>query len=74
MPVKGLEEALRMTPESFKKQFKVDAPKKNDDNIVFHCQSGRRSATALETAHKLGFSRVRHYAGGYSEWAKLEGQ
>ncbi|KAG9332954.1 hypothetical protein JZ751_013983 [Albula glossodonta] len=53
--------------------FDVAAPQKDDENIVFHCQSGRRSATALGIAHRLGFTRARHYAGGYSEWAEREG-
>ncbi|KAL4624717.1 thiosulfate sulfurtransferase/rhodanese-like domain-containing protein 1 [Arapaima gigas] len=73
IPLGDLEEAFKLTPENFKKQFKVDAPKKDDDNIVFHCQRGRRSNTALEIAHRLGFTRARHYAGGYSEWAEREG-
>ncbi|KAG8009471.1 Thiosulfate sulfurtransferase/rhodanese-like domain-containing protein 3 [Nibea albiflora] len=45
-----------------------------DDNIVFHCRSGNRSAKALDIARHLGFSRVRHYKGGYSEWEERERQ
>ncbi|KAG7317612.1 hypothetical protein KOW79_018647 [Hemibagrus wyckioides] len=72
LPLGQLEESLKLPPEQFEKRFKVKAPKKEDDNIVFHCQRGRRSLTALETAWRLGFSRARHYAGGYSEWAEKE--
>lgn len=72
VPLGQLEESLKLSPEQFKKLFKVKAPKKEDDDIVFHCQRGRRSLTALETAWCLGFSRARHYAGGYSEWAEKE--
>ncbi|KPP67028.1 thiosulfate sulfurtransferase/rhodanese-like domain-containing protein 1-like [Scleropages formosus] len=74
IPLGDLEEALRMSPRDFEKRFEVDAPHKEDDNIVFHCQTGRRSTTALHVAHGLGFARARHYAGGYSEWAEREGQ
>ncbi|XP_027030806.1 thiosulfate:glutathione sulfurtransferase [Tachysurus fulvidraco] len=72
VPLGQLEESLKLSPEKFEKRFKVKAPKKEDDDIVFHCQKGRRSLTALETAWRLGFSRARHYAGGYSEWAEKE--
>lgn len=52
-----LEDSLKLSPEQFEKLFKVKAPKKEDDNIIFHCQRGRRSLKALETAWSLGFSR-----------------
>ncbi|KAG9283320.1 thiosulfate sulfurtransferase/rhodanese-like domain-containing protein 1 [Astyanax mexicanus] len=74
IPLDQLEESLKLSSKTFEKCFKVKAPKKEDDNIVFHCQRGRRSLTALDIAWRLGFSRARHYAGGYSEWAELEKQ
>ncbi|XP_060756852.1 thiosulfate:glutathione sulfurtransferase [Neoarius graeffei] len=74
IPLGQLEDSLKLSPEQFEKLFKVKAPKKEDDNIIFHCQRGRRSLTALKTAWSLGFSRARHYAGGYSEWAEKEKQ
>ncbi|XP_054621718.1 thiosulfate:glutathione sulfurtransferase isoform X2 [Dunckerocampus dactyliophorus] len=72
MPLGSLEESLKMSPESFQQRFQVRAPGKKDDNIVFHCFSGRRSAKALDIARKMGFSRAKHYKGGYSEWAEKE--
>ncbi|KAM9436414.1 thiosulfate:glutathione sulfurtransferase [Clarias gariepinus] len=72
IPLEQLEESLQLSPDRFEKLFKVKAPKKEDDDIVFYCQRGRRSLKALETAWRLGFSRARHYAGGYSEWAEKE--
>ncbi|XP_062842044.1 thiosulfate:glutathione sulfurtransferase [Trichomycterus rosablanca] len=74
IPLGQLEESLKLHPDNFEKLFKVKAPKKEDDNIVFHCQKGRRSLTALDIAWNLGFSRARHYAGGYKEWAEKEKQ
>ncbi|GAA6214981.1 thiosulfate sulfurtransferase/rhodanese-like domain-containing protein 1 [Lates japonicus] len=74
IPLDTLEESLKLPPESFEQKFQVEAPEKDDDNIVFHCRSGKRSATALDIAHKLGFSRARHYKGGYIEWAEKEGK
>ncbi|MGH0190693.1 UNVERIFIED_CONTAM: hypothetical protein FKN15_048703 [Acipenser sinensis] len=56
IPLGELDQALKMESETFKKLFKVEKPEKQDSNIVFHCQSGRRSATALETAVNLGYT------------------
>ncbi|KAK2859496.1 hypothetical protein Q5P01_004116 [Channa striata] len=74
IPLGNLEESLKLTPEQFQHQFAVRAPGKNDDNIVIYCRSGNRSAKALDIARHLGFSRPRHYKGGYIEWAEKEGK
>lgn len=57
LSVGQLEESLKLPPLQFQQQFGVKAPKKEDDDIVFHCRSGKRSLTALEIAHRLGFSK-----------------
>ncbi|XP_028814543.1 thiosulfate:glutathione sulfurtransferase [Denticeps clupeoides] len=72
IPLDTLEQSLKLAPQRFELQFKAKAPGKDDYDIVFHCQRGRRSATALEIAWGLGFKRARHYAGGYSEWEARE--
>ncbi|XP_032359890.1 thiosulfate:glutathione sulfurtransferase [Etheostoma spectabile] len=74
IPLGNLEESLKLSPERFHQTFEVKAPGKDDDNIVFQCKSGNRSAKALDIARQLGFSRARHYKGGYSEWAEKEGK
>ncbi|XP_073720045.1 thiosulfate:glutathione sulfurtransferase [Misgurnus anguillicaudatus] len=71
-PLPQLENSLKLSPKQFDLQFKVKAPQKKDDNIVFHCRSGKRSLTALEIAHRLGFIKARHYAGGYIDWEANE--
>ncbi|XP_010888346.1 thiosulfate:glutathione sulfurtransferase [Esox lucius] len=73
IPLDQLEESLKLSPEHFQQQFVVQAPGKDDDNIVFHCQRGNRSLKALAIARQLGFTRPRHYPGGYSEWASHQG-
>ncbi|KAM3860697.1 thiosulfate:glutathione sulfurtransferase [Diretmus argenteus] len=69
-----LEESLKLSPEHFELIFEVKHPGKDDDNIVFHCQSGNRSSKALNIARQLGFSRAKHFKGGYSEWTAREGK
>lgn len=72
IPLDNLEESLKLSPERFQQKFEVRAPGREDSNIVLYCRSGNRSAKALGIALQLGFSRARHYKGGYSEWAKKE--
>ncbi|XP_047424318.1 thiosulfate:glutathione sulfurtransferase isoform X2 [Mugil cephalus] len=72
IPLVNLEESLKLSPELFKQQFAVEAPGKGDDNIVLHCKSGNRGSKAMEIAHRLGFSKVKHYKGGYSDWVEQE--
>ncbi|XP_060920828.1 thiosulfate:glutathione sulfurtransferase isoform X2 [Labrus mixtus] len=74
IPLGILEESLMLSPEHFEQKFEVRAPGKDDDNIVLYCRSGNRSNTALNITRQLGFMRVRHYKGGFSEWAEQEGK
>src|SRR3954449_11316837 len=39
-----------------------------DADIVFYCQSGGRSARALDVARDAGFARAKHLRGGFSAW------
>jgi adenylyltransferase/sulfurtransferase len=39
-----------------------------DGSIVVYCHHGVRSARALETLEKAGFTRVRHLTGGIDAW------
>lgn len=55
--VGSLEESLKLSPEQFQQKFQVEAPEKDDDDLVFHCQRGNRSVKALDIARQLGFSR-----------------
>ncbi|XP_006115280.2 thiosulfate:glutathione sulfurtransferase isoform X2 [Pelodiscus sinensis] len=74
IPVVDVEEALKMDPETFKMKYIVDKPQLDDENLIFHCQMGRRGAQATETAIKLGYTKARNYAGGYKEWSEKEGK
>ncbi|MBI4424111.1 MAG: molybdopterin-synthase adenylyltransferase MoeB [Elusimicrobia bacterium] len=42
-----------------------------DRDIVLHCQSGRRSARAVELLRERGFTRVAHLAGGLDAWKAI---
>ncbi|XP_030042984.1 thiosulfate:glutathione sulfurtransferase isoform X1 [Microcaecilia unicolor] len=74
IPVDKVEAALKMDPETFQKTYLVQKPKPEDENIIFHCQIGKRGARAAETAVTLGYTKVCNYAGGYKEWSEKEGK
>ncbi|XP_003374462.1 heat shock protein 67B2 [Trichinella spiralis] len=70
IPLGQLSEALKLTPEAFRKQYHFDKPTKYDANIVFHGLSHIKSTAALEIAHKYGYKKSRHYPAGWEEWSK----
>ncbi|TWW70961.1 thiosulfate:glutathione sulfurtransferase [Takifugu flavidus] len=74
VPLAVVDESMKLSPEQFQQRYNVKAPGKDDNNIVFYCRSGNRSYKALSMAQQLGFTRARHYKGGYSEWAEKEGK
>ncbi|KRZ32584.1 Thiosulfate sulfurtransferase/rhodanese-like domain-containing protein 3 [Trichinella pseudospiralis] len=70
VPLGQLSEALKLTPEAFRKQYHFEKPTKYDANIVFHGLSHIKSTAALEIAHKYGYKKSRHYPAGWEEWSK----
>ena len=45
-------------------------PKDKNAPIILYCKTGRMSAEALETMKKLGYTNVKHLAGGMEAWQK----
>ncbi len=43
-----------------------------DDEIVVHCRSGARSATAKKMLESAGFTKVRNLLGGVLAWIDME--
>ena len=48
-------------------------PKDKNAPIILYCKTGRMSAEALETVKKLGYTNVKHLAGGMDNWEKAGG-
>ena len=55
--VAEVEEALKMTLDTFMAKYKCSKPSKEDIDIVFHCKKGARSQKALQIAHQLGYTK-----------------
>ncbi|XP_049341432.1 thiosulfate sulfurtransferase/rhodanese-like domain-containing protein 1 [Astyanax mexicanus] len=74
IPLGEVERAFTLTPDQFRELYRVSMPTKSHLNFILYCQRGRRSLSALQKIHRLGYSRARHYAGGYGEWVEMESQ
>lgn len=54
-----VEDALKkLSNEEFEQKYGREKPN-SDTEIVFSCQKGRRSQTAMETAKQLGFKKYK---------------
>ncbi|CAH0702746.1 unnamed protein product [Spodoptera exigua] len=70
IPLKSVHEALvSMSHEDFRRQYHREKPS-NSDELIFYCQSGRRSSEALSQALKIGYVNSKTYLGSWSEWSK----
>ncbi|XP_073464987.1 thiosulfate:glutathione sulfurtransferase isoform X2 [Aquarana catesbeiana] len=74
IPVTEVEAALQMDAASFKQKYKVEKPKLEDDNLIFHCQLGKRGQRATDIAVSQGYTKARNYLGAHKEWAEKEGR
>nr|XP_004671233.2 thiosulfate:glutathione sulfurtransferase isoform X2 [Jaculus jaculus] len=70
IPVAELESALKMEPAAFQALYSAEKPKREDQNLIFFCQVGRRGHQATQIAHNLGYTGARNYAGAYKEWVE----
>ena len=55
--VSEIHTAFLLSPEEFKTKYGIPKPKVTDDNLIFHCQSGRRAKKAVEEVQQLGYER-----------------
>ena len=56
LPLSILSGALHLAPDVFEKRYGFEKPKK-DQEIIFYCRSGKRSATASDVAKRNGFTK-----------------
>ncbi|KAK6905680.1 endoplasmic reticulum protein [Kwoniella mangroviensis CBS 8886] len=75
LPLSRLKDALDkgFNPGDFQKEFAFSKPT-YDQNIIFFCRSGKRSANAAELAGEKGYGNVRNYVGSWLDWSKREGE
>ncbi|WVQ85539.1 hypothetical protein IAT38_007705 [Cryptococcus sp. DSM 104549] len=75
LPLSRIATALdpHTNPGDFQKEFAFSKPG-FDQNIIFFCRSGKRSASASEVANINGYRNVRNYEGSWLDWSKREGE
>lgn len=68
IPLKDVSNALgQLSDSEFEKKYNATKPGP-DTPVVFSCRSGGRSLKALETALDLGYTKAKHYKGGFMDW------
>jgi len=68
LPLGSLKKALLADCEDFDVSYGFPKPEKHNENVIFYSNANVKSAMAVEIAHRLGYSKSRHYSGGYEEW------
>ncbi|ORY28983.1 Rhodanese-like domain-containing protein [Naematelia encephala] len=73
LPLSVLKESLseQYSTGDFQRKFAFPKPAYNQ-NIIFFCRSGKRSATAAEQAAERGYPNIRNYTGSWLDWQKKE--
>ena len=56
IPLSALADSLHLNPVTFKNKHGFEKPKQNQE-IVFYCRSGKRSATAADIAKRYGYTK-----------------
>lgn len=55
--VDEIQEAFQLSSEDFKAKYSVSKPALEDDNITFHCRTGKRAQEAIQMLQAMGFTR-----------------
>ncbi|KIJ68749.1 hypothetical protein HYDPIDRAFT_106988 [Hydnomerulius pinastri MD-312] len=72
LPLSVLANSLHLGPQAFRAQHGFEKPKTTQE-IVFHCRSGKRSASACDIARRNGYENVINYEGSWLDWVSREG-
>ncbi|PCH33437.1 Rhodanese-like protein [Wolfiporia cocos MD-104 SS10] len=72
LPLSGLATSLHLNATEFKAKHGFEKPK-HDQEVVFYCRSGKRSASACDIAKRNGFTNISNYQGSWLDWSAKEG-
>ncbi|XP_018015245.1 thiosulfate sulfurtransferase/rhodanese-like domain-containing protein 3 isoform X2 [Hyalella azteca] len=68
IPLGNLREAFQLSSEEWQQKYGVPKPAKHNKAIIFYARGPIASSAAVETAHKLGYTKSRHYYGGWEDY------
>ncbi|POS85434.1 hypothetical protein EPUL_001849 [Erysiphe pulchra] len=73
IPLSSFPEVFTMTADEFRKLIGFTRPK-NEVELIFFCQAGKRSSQAANEALKAGWPRVGNYSGSWLDWSARGGK
>ena len=73
LPLSVLANSMHLSPPAFYARHGFQKPSKNQE-IVFYCRSGMRSATACDVAKRNGYQNVLNYQGSWLDWVSKESE
>ncbi|KAG6885951.1 hypothetical protein C0993_007453 [Termitomyces sp. T159_Od127] len=71
LPLTVLGDSLHLNGSAFLKKHGFEKPRSNQQ-IIFYCRSGKRSASASDVAKRNGFTNILNYKGSWLEWVEKE--
>ncbi|KAF8529460.1 Rhodanese-like domain-containing protein [Gautieria morchelliformis] len=71
LPLSTLSSSLHLRGDEFLDKHGFMKPAYNQE-IVFYCRSGRRSATASDVARRNGYTNVKNYEGSWLDWVRKD--
>ncbi|EPQ60922.1 Rhodanese-like protein [Gloeophyllum trabeum ATCC 11539] len=72
LPLSTIAADLNLDAAAFKEKYGFEKPKK-DQELIFYCRSGKRSASAADVAKRNGFTNIFNYSGSWLDWIAREG-
>ncbi|EIM92749.1 endoplasmic reticulum protein [Stereum hirsutum FP-91666 SS1] len=72
LPLSELAASLKLGSFKFEQKYGFKKPTE-DQEIIFYCRSGKRSATASDVAKRNGYKNINNYEGSWLDWVKREG-
>ncbi|VDB84493.1 unnamed protein product [Peniophora sp. CBMAI 1063] len=73
LPLSQMPGAWSVPAEEWQPRFGWPKPKR-DQEIVFYCRSGKRSASASDIARRNGYTNIYNYEGSWLDWVSKEGK
>lgn len=73
IPIKSQPDAMMLPADEFEDRFGFSKPSV-DQELVFYCKAGVRSAAAAQLAEQIGYKNVAEYRGSWMDWEQNGGQ
>ncbi|KAF8587335.1 Rhodanese-like protein [Ramaria rubella] len=71
LPLSTLSSSLHLRGDEFLDKHGFMKPAYNQE-IVFYCRSGKRSATASDVARRNGYMNIKNYKGSWLDWVERD--